>query len=216
MDFHFFDSRPTGAGKTTIVNLISRFYDVQQGNVKIDGQNIKEVSIESLRSQMGIMTQDNFLFTGTIRENIAYGKLDATDEEIVAAAKAVHAHEFIMQLPNQYDTVLEERGGGLSIGQRQLLAFARTMVSMPKILILDEATSSIDTKTELIVQSGIEALLRGRTSFVIAHRLSTIQKADRIFVIDDGGILEEGNHETLMAKQGAYYKLQMAQLNDVV
>lgn len=207
---------PTGAGKTTIVNLISRFYDVQQGNVKIDGQNIKEVSIESLRSQMGIMTQDNFLFTGTIRENIAYGKLDATDEEIVAAAKAVHAHEFIMQLPNQYDTVLEERGGGLSIGQRQLLAFARTMVSMPKILILDEATSSIDTKTELIVQSGIEALLRGRTSFVIAHRLSTIQKADRIFVIDDGGILEEGNHETLMAKQGAYYKLQMAQLNDVV
>lgn len=138
MDFHFFDSRPTGAGKTTIVNLISRFYDVQQGNVKIDGQNIKEVSIESLRSQMGIMTQDNFLFTGTIRENIAYGKLDATDEEIVAAAKAVHAHEFIMQLPNQYDTVLEERGGGLSIGQRQLLAFARTMVSMPKILILDD------------------------------------------------------------------------------
>ena len=207
---------PTGAGKTTIVNLISRFYDVQEGTVSIDGHDIKSVSIESLRQQMGIMTQDNFLFTGTIRENIAYGKLDATEEEIVAAAKAVHAHDFIMKLPKQYDTMLEERGGGLSIGQKQLLAFARTMVSMPKILILDEATSSIDTKTELLVQEGIEALLKGRTSFVIAHRLSTIQKADRIFVIDKGGILEEGNHETLMAKKGAYYKLQMAQLQDVM
>lgn len=207
---------PTGAGKTTIVNLISRFYDVQEGTVSIDGHDIKSVSIESLRQQMGIMTQDNFLFTGTIRENIAYGKLDATEEEIIAAAKAVHAHDFIMKLPKQYDTMLEERGGGLSIGQKQLLAFARTMVSMPKILILDEATSSIDTKTELLVQEGIEALLKGRTSFVIAHRLSTIQKADRIFVIDKGGILEEGNHETLMAKKGAYYKLQMAQLQDVM
>lgn len=207
---------PTGAGKTTIINLISRFYDIQEGRIKIDGHDIKSVSIESLRQQMGIMTQDNFLFTGTIRENIAYGKLDATDEEIIAAAKAVRAHDFIMKLPKQYDTVLEERGGGLSIGQKQLLAFARTMVSMPKILILDEATSSIDTKTELLVQEGIEALLKGRTSFVIAHRLSTIQKADRIFVIDHGGILEEGNHETLMAKKGAYYQLQMAQLQDVM
>lgn len=207
---------PTGAGKTTIVNLISRFYDVQEGTVSIDGHDIKSVSIESLRQQMGIMTQDNFLFTGTIRENIAYGKLDATEEEIIAAAKAVHAHDFIMKLPKQYDTMLEERGGGLSIGQKQLLAFARTMVSMPKILILDEATSSIDTKTELLVQEGIEALLKGRTSFVIAHRLSTIQKANRIFVIDKGGILEEGNHETLMTKKGAYYKLQMAQLQDVM
>lgn len=207
---------PTGAGKTTIVNLISRFYDIQEGSIKIDGHDIKAVSIESLRRQMGIMTQDNFLFTGTIRENIAYGKLDATEEEIIAAAKAVHAHDFIMKLPKQYDTVLEERGGGLSVGQKQLLAFARTMVSMPKILILDEATSSIDTKTELLVQEGIEALLKGRTSFVIAHRLSTIQKADRIFVIDKGGILEEGNHDTLMKKQGAYYKLQMAQLQDVI
>lgn len=206
---------PTGAGKTTIVNLISRFYDIQEGSIKIDGHDIKSVSIESLRKQMGIMTQDNFLFTGTIRENIAYGKLDASEEEIIAAAKAVHAHDFIMKLPKQYDTVLEERGGGLSVGQKQLLAFARTMVSMPKILILDEATSSIDTKTELLVQEGIEALLQGRTSFVIAHRLSTIQKADRIFVIDKGGILEEGNHDTLMQKQGAYYKLQMAQLHDV-
>lgn len=207
---------PTGAGKTTIVNLISRFYDVQSGTVSIDGHDIKSVSIESLRKQMGIMTQDNFLFTGTIRENIAYGKLDATDEEIIAAAKAVHAHDFIMKLPEQYDTILEERGGGLSVGQKQLLAFARTMVSMPKILILDEATSSIDTKTELLVQEGIEALLKGRTSFVIAHRLSTIQKADRIFVIDNGGILEEGNHQELMAKKGAYYNLQMAQLKDVI
>ena len=207
---------PTGAGKSTIVNLISRFYDIQEGTIRIDGHDIKSVSIESLRSQMGIMTQDNFLFTGTIRENIAYGKLDATEEEIIAAAKAVHAHDFIMKLPKQYDTVLEERGGGLSVGQKQLLAFARTMVSMPKILILDEATSSIDTKTELLVQEGIEALLKGRTSFVIAHRLSTIQKADRIFVIDNGGIMEEGNHEGLMAKRGAYYQLQTAQLQDVI
>lgn len=207
---------PTGAGKTTIVNLISRFYDIQQGTIRIDGHDLKSVSIESLRQQMGIMTQDNFLFTGTIRDNIAYGKLDATDEEIIAAAKAVHAHDFIMKLPRQYDTVLEERGGGLSVGQKQLIAFARTMVSMPKILILDEATSSIDTKTELLVQEGIEALLKGRTSFVIAHRLSTIQKADHIFVIDNGGILEEGNHDTLMAKRGAYYRLQMAQLQDVI
>ncbi len=207
---------PTGAGKTTIVNLISRFYDIQKGTIKIDGQDIKSVSIESLRQQMGIMTQDNFLFTGTIRENIAYGKLDATDEEIIAAAKAVHAHEFITKLPDGYDTKLEERGGGLSVGQKQLLAFARTMVSMPKILILDEATSSIDTKTELLVQEGIEALLKGRTSFVIAHRLSTIQKADRIFVIDNGGIVEEGNAIELMAKQGAYYRLYTAQLQDVV
>lgn len=207
---------PTGAGKTTIVNLISRFYDIQKGVIRIDGHDIKEVSIESLRQQMGIMTQDNFLFTGTIRENIAYGKLDATDEEIIAAAKAVHAHDFITKLPNSYDTKLEERGGGLSVGQKQLLAFARTMVSMPKILILDEATSSIDTKTELLVQDGIEALLKGRTSFVIAHRLSTIQKADRIFVIDNGGIVEEGNARELMAKKGTYYKLYTAQLQDVV
>ena len=207
---------PTGAGKTTIVNLISRFYDIQKGVIRIDGHDIKEVSIESLRQQMGIMTQDNFLFTGTIRENIAYGKLDATDEEIIAAAKAVHAHDFITKLPNSYDTKLEERGGGLSVGQKQLLAFARTMVSMPKILILDEATSSINTKTELLVQEGIEALLKGRTSFVIAHRLSTIQKADRIFVIDNGGIVEEGNARELMAKKGAYYKLYTAQLQDVV
>ncbi len=202
---------PTGAGKSTIVNLISRFYDVQEGTVTVDGHDVKKVSIESLRRQMGIMTQDNFLFSGTIKDNIRYGKLDATDEEIVAAAKAVNAHDFIMRLEKGYDTELSERGGGLSIGQRQLLAFARTMVSDPKILILDEATSSIDTKTELLVQEGIEHLLAGRTSFVIAHRLSTIQKADRIFVVDDGRIVEEGNARELMERRGIYYQLYMAQ-----
>lgn len=204
---------PTGAGKSTIVNLISRFYDVQEGVVKVDGHDVKKVSIESLRRQMGIMTQDNFLFSGTIKENIRYGKLDASDEEIVAAAKAVNAHDFIMRLDKGYDTELSERGGGLSIGQKQLLAFARTMVSDPKILILDEATSSIDTKSELLVQEGIEHLLAGRTSFVIAHRLSTIQKADRIFVVDDGKIIEEGNARELMEKKGVYYQLYMAQFS---
>ncbi|MCM1039313.1 MAG: ABC transporter ATP-binding protein/permease [Roseburia sp.] len=204
---------PTGAGKSTIVNLISRFYDVQQGKVLIDGKDVKRVSIESLRRQMGIMTQDNFLFSGTIKDNIRYGKLDATDEEIIAAAKAVNAHDFIMKLEKGYDTELSERGGGLSIGQKQLLAFARTMVSMPKILVLDEATSSIDTKTELLVQSGIEHLLQGRTSFVIAHRLSTIQRADRIFVVDDGRIVEEGSAQELLEKKGIYYQLYMAQFS---
>lgn len=201
----------TGAGKSTIVNLISRFYDVQEGTVKIDGKDIKHVTIESLRSQMGIMTQDNFLFTGTIKENIRYGRLDASDEDVIEAAKAVKAHDFIMKLEKGYDTELTEHGGGLSIGQKQLLAFARTMISKPAILILDEATSSIDTQTEKLVQQGIEELLRGRTSFVIAHRLSTIQKADRIFVIDDGRIIEEGNVTELLAQKGAYYRLHMAQ-----
>lgn len=202
---------PTGAGKTTIVNLISRFYDITIGNIYVDGHSLKDVTIESLRRQMGVMTQDNFLFSGTIRDNIRYGRLDATDEEVEAAAKAVNAHEFIMKLENGYDTEISERGSRLSIGQRQLLAFARTMISMPRILILDEATSSIDTHTEILVQKGIEALLKGRTSFVIAHRLSTIRKADRIFVVDDGRIVEEGNHDQLMEKQGAYYNLYQAQ-----
>ena len=202
---------PTGAGKTTIVNLICRFYDVQQGKVTIDGTDVKSVTLESLRSQLGIMTQDNYLFTGTIRDNIRYGKLDATDEEIEAAAKTVNAHEFIMKLEKGYDTELSERGGGLSIGQKQLIAFARTILSDPKILILDEATSSIDTKNELMVQAGIEAILRNRTSFVVAHRLSTIRRADRIFVVCNGIIAEEGNHETLMEKKGIYYDLNMAQ-----
>ena len=206
---------PTGAGKTTIVNLISRFYDIEDGVVSIDGHDLKKVSIESLRQQMGVMTQDNFIFHGTVRDNILYGKLDATEEEMIVAAKAVNAHEFIMKMEKGYDTELKEHGAGLSIGQRQLIAFARTMVSMPKILILDEATSSIDTHTELLVQKGIEALLSGRTSFVIAHRLSTIQNADRIFVIDQGGILEQGSPAELMEKKGAYYNLYMAQFAGV-
>lgn len=202
---------PTGAGKTTIVNLISRFYDIEDGTILVDGYDLTKVSIESLRRQMGVMTQDNFIFHGTVRDNILYGKLDATEEEMIAAAKAVNAHDFIMKMEKGYDTELKEHGAGLSIGQRQLIAFARTMVSMPKILILDEATSSIDTHTEILVQKGIEALLSGRTSFVIAHRLSTIQNADRIFVIDKGGILEQGTPGELMGQKGAYYHLYMAQ-----
>ena len=201
---------PTGAGKTTIVNLISRFYDIDSGKIFIDGYYLTEVSLESLRRQMGIMTQDNFIFHGTVRDNIMYGKLDASEEEMIAAAKAVNAHDFIMKLENGYDTVLKEKGAGLSIGQRQLIAFARTMISDPKILILDEATSSIDTHTEILVQKGIEALLKGRTSFVIAHRLSTIQNADRIFVINGGGIMEQGTPKQLLEKKGAYYDLYMA------
>lgn len=201
---------PTGAGKTTIVNLISRFYDIDSGKILIDGYDLTEISLESLRRQMGIMTQDNFIFHGTVRDNIMYGKLDATEEEMIAAAKAVNAHDFIMKLENGYDTVLKEKGAGLSIGQRQLIAFARTMISDPKILILDEATSSIDTHTEILVQKGIEALLKGRTSFVIAHRLSTIQNADRIFVINGGGIMEQGTPKQLLEKKGAYYDLYMA------
>lgn len=201
---------PTGAGKSTIVNLISRFYDIQGGSILVDGQNIKDVTIESLRRQMGIMTQDNYIFSGTIRDNILYGKLDATEEEVLQASKAVHAHDFIKNLKDGYDTVLTSRGGELSNGQRQLLAFARTMISMPKILILDEATSSIDTQTEKMVQQGIGELLKGRTSFVIAHRLSTIQNADRIFVVDKGGILESGTPAELLAKKGEYYNLIQA------
>lgn len=203
---------PTGAGKTTIVNLISRFYDIQKGTILIDGYDLKNVSLHSLRKQMGVMTQDNFIFQGTVRENIMYGKLDATEEEMIAAAKAVNAHDFIMKMEKGYNTELRERGAGISIGQRQLIAFARTMISMPKILILDEATSSIDTHTERMVQEGIAGLLKGRTSFVIAHRLSTIQNADRIFVVSDNGILESGTPAELMAKKGAYYRLYMAQV----
>lgn len=207
---------PTGAGKSTIVNLVSRFYDIQKGHIYVDGYDLQQISIESLRRQMGVMTQDNFLFSGTIEDNIRYGRLDADRDEIIAAAKAVNAHDFIMQMEKGYDTPVREKGAGISIGQRQLIAFARTMVSMPKILILDEATSSIDTHTELLVQKGIEALLKGRTSFVIAHRLSTIKKADRIFVIDKGGIMEEGTQAQLLEKKGQYYDLYMAQFKDVI
>ena len=204
---------PTGAGKTTIVNLISRFYDVTAGSVAVDEYDTRKVTLESLRRQMGVMTQDTFLFTGTIRENICYGRMDATEEEMIAAAKAVHAHEFIMKTEKGYDTEISERSAGLSIGQRQLLAFARTMLSDPRILILDEATSSIDTHTELLVQAGIAAMLKNRTSFIIAHRLSTIRGADRIFYVDDKRILEAGNHRELMAKKGLYYRLYESQFS---
>lgn len=201
----------TGAGKTTIVNLISRFYDLNKGQILIDGIDISKVTIESLRQQMGIMMQDTFLFSATIKENIKYGKLDATDEEIINAAKAVNAHDFIMKLENGYETEVKERGSRLSVGQRQLISFARALLANPRILILDEATSNIDTQTEKLVQKGIKKLLQGRTSFVIAHRLSTIRDCDVIMVIEDGQIKEKGTHEELLKLKGSYYKLCMAQ-----
>ena len=202
---------PTGAGKTTIVNLISRFYDVTAGQILIDGHSISDVTLKSLRSQMGVMTQDTFLFTGTVRENICYGRGKATEEEMIAAAKAVNAHSFIMKMEKGYDTEISEHSSQLSIGQRQLLAFARTILSDPRILILDKATSSIDTHTERMVQEGIEAMIKGRTAFIIAHRLSTIRNADRIFYIDHQGIVEMGSHAELMKKRGAYYRLYRSQ-----
>jgi ATP-binding cassette subfamily B protein len=202
---------PTGAGKTTIVNLLSRFYNIEEGQVLIDGRDIMKVTLSSLRSQMGIMLQDSFLFTGTIADNIRYGKLNATDEEIRIAAKMIGAHNFIEKLPQGYDTQITERGGGISAGERQLLAFTRTLISNPRILILDEATSSIDTGTEQLVQQGIQTLMKGRTSFIIAHRLSTIRNCTKIMFISDGQIVESGNHEELMALKGRYYELCLAQ-----
>lgn len=202
---------PTGAGKTSIINLISRFFDLQKGEVLIDGYNVQKITLESLRSQIGIVLQDTFLFSGSIKENIRYGKLEATDEEIIAAAKAVHAHDFIMNLEQGYDTEVNERGSRLSFGQRQQIAFARALLADPRILILDEATAGIDTQTERLLQEGIKELLAGRTSFVIAHRLSTIRHADRIMVIDQGKILETGRHDQLLEAKGLYYDLCMAQ-----
>lgn len=205
---------PTGAGKTTVVNLLARFYDIKSGSITIDGHSIYDVTLKSLREQMGMMLQDTFIFSGTIMENIKYGRLEATDEEAIEAAKTVSAHDFIMSLPQGYDTVVTERGGSLSAGQRQLISFARTLLSDPKVLILDEATSAIDTKTELLVQQGLNSLLKGRTSFIIAHRLSTIKNCDRIMYIAQKNIAESGNHQQLLDAHGLYYDLYTSQLTE--
>ncbi|WP_336786696.1 ABC transporter ATP-binding protein [Paenibacillus sp. MMO-177] len=201
----------TGSGKSTIINLLCRFYDPVSGVVRIDGQDIRNITLDSLRSQVGLVMQDTFIFSGTIRDNIRYGRLDATDNEIVEAAKAVNAHDFIMSLPDGYDTEVEERGNVLSMGQRQLLSFARALLADPRVLILDEATASIDTETELKIQEALKTLLKGRTSFMIAHRLSTIRNADEIIVLDHGRIVEQGNHEALIKKNGVYNGLIEAQ-----
>ncbi|MDP4096576.1 ABC transporter ATP-binding protein/permease [Paenibacillus sp. P96] len=201
----------TGSGKSTIINLLSRFYDITSGKLTIDGYDIRDVTVESLRSQISVVLQDTFIFSGTIRDNIRFGRLDATDEEIEAAAKAVHAHEFITHLPGGYETEVEERGTVLSMGQRQLLSFARALLANPRVLILDEATASIDTETELKIQDALKVLLQGRTSFMVAHRLSTIRNADNIIVLDHGELVESGNHDQLMKKQGVYRGLVEAQ-----
>ena len=206
---------PTGAGKSTIVNLISRFYNVNSGEIDVDGQDISKVTIHSLRKQMGVMMQDSFIFAGTIMDNIRYGNRTATDEEVIQAAKTVCAHDFIMSMENGYNTEVNERGSRLSAGQRQLISFARALLANPKILILDEATSSIDTETEILLQQGLMKLLENRTSFIIAHRLSTIQNADQILYIDQGGIMEQGCHEELLKKRGPYYNLYISQFDSI-
>ena len=202
---------PTGAGKSTIVSLISRFYDINEGQILIDGIDIRDVTLKSLRQQMGIMLQDSFIFSGTIMDNIRYGNLNATDEEVIAAAKVVRAHDFIMEFENGYYTEVNERGSRLSVGQRQLISFARALLADPRILILDEATSSIDTQTEILLQKGLDELLKGRTSFIIAHRLSTIKNSSRIMYIDNGSIVECGTHDELMSLRGHYYNLYQSQ-----
>lgn len=204
---------PTGAGKSSIINLLSRFYDPQEGSILVDGKDIRDVTLESLRENLGIVLQDTFIFSGTIRDNIRYGRLEATDEEVEQAARIVGAHEFIERLPQGYDTEVRERGSRLSVGQRQLLAFARALISDPRILILDEATSSVDAYTELLIQNALKELFRGRTSVVIAHRLSTIRNANRIYVIDQGVIRESGSHDELVAKGGLYATLYQKQFS---
>lgn len=202
---------PTGCGKTTMINLLMRFYDVQQGEIRVDGNPIQKIGRNSLRSLYGMVLQDTWVFRGSVKDNIAYGKQDATEEEIIAAAKAAYAHSFIMRLPQGYDTVLEEDGGNISQGQKQLLCIARAMLSKPSILILDEATSSIDTRTEIKIQKAFHQMMEGHTSFVVAHRLSTIREADCILVMRDGRIIEQGTHEQLLKQCGFYYELYQSQ-----
>ena len=202
---------PTGCGKTTLINLLMRFYDVDSGAIRVDGRDIRQITRKSLRTSYGMVLQDPWLRAASIRDNIAYGRPDASQEEIEAAARKAHAHSFIMRLPEGYDTVISEGGGNLSQGQKQLLCIARVMLCLPPMLILDEATSSIDTMTELRVQRAFETLMRGRTSFVVAHRLSTIQTADVILVMDQGHIVEQGTHEELLAKKGFYARLYNSQ-----
>ena len=202
---------PTGCGKTTMINLLMRFYDVDAGEIRVDGQPIKKIVRDSLRSLYGMVLQDTWMFKGSVRDNIAYGKPDATDEEVVAAAKAAHAHSFIMRLPQGYDTVLAEDGGNISQGQKQLLCIARAMLTKPSMLILDEATSSIDTRTEIKIQQAFAQMMEGHTSFVVAHRLSTIREADCILVMKDGQIIEQGTHQQLLEKKGFYHQLYNSQ-----
>lgn len=202
---------PTGCGKTTMINLLMRFYDVDAGEIRVDGQPIKKIGRDSLRSLYGMVLQDTWMFKGSVRDNIAYGKPDATDEEVVAAAKAAHAHSFIMRLPQGYDTVLAEDGGNISQGQKQLLCIARAMLTKPSMLILDEATSSIDTRTEIKIQQAFAQMMEGHTSFVVAHRLSTIREADCILVMKDGQIIEQGTHQQLLEKKGFYHQLYNSQ-----
>ncbi|MCB0065687.1 MAG: ATP-binding cassette domain-containing protein, partial [Caldilineaceae bacterium] len=201
----------TGAGKSTVIRLLARFFDVTGGAVMVDGRDVRNVTLASLRSQMGIVLQDTFLFGGTIADNIRYGRLDASDEEVIAAAKAVGADDFIMALPEGYATQVEENGGNFSTGQRQILSFARALLADPRILILDEATSSVDTATERIIQHAMDTLMAGRTSFVIAHRLSTIVNADQIVVMERGRVIERGTHQELLARHGYYYNLYTMQ-----